>query len=506
MLSWVLASAALVAGATGAWSPCGFSMVETLSPGGYAGRLRTTIVSCLTFTAGALAGGAITFGGLALLGHALGARGTAAAGVAALAAVAAAGGEARVLRIVPQVRRQVPESWRRVLPVVLAAGGYGVLLGLGFTTFILTFAVWALAAVSVALGEPGLGLLVGLCFGAGRALPVLLLAPLAGTDSGHAAAAAMAERPGILRGLRAADAAALLLCAAVIGVAPAQAATLAAKPATDPAADGTLVAWQHPGGVGILRRPDLTVALPGRDPALAAGLVGWREPGRIVLAAPDTLSPVAAYDAPGGGRFAFSAEWVVWLATAPTGSQALIAVRRDGSRPPRAVATAELPTQLGRPSVSGGRVVFHRAGRRAGELVEVDLPTGVRRILRRERRAQLLDPSLVAEQLLYVRSTASAQELRTGVRMLNLARPDRDRLLYRTTPSARRDRGVEPGRSHHRAGYPGGRHPPSPARPRAGVTDTLWSTALGPAAAYVTRLRRIPGRPTTAVVLSFPRS
>ena len=154
MLTAVLAIAAVAAGITGAWSPCGFSMVETLAPAGYAGRLRTTLVACATFTAGALVGGVITFGGLGLLGQWLGAGGTGAAAVAAAVAIAAAIGEARGVRIVPQVRRQVPESWRRVMPVPLAAGLYGVLLGLGFTTFILTFAVWALAAVSVALGDP----------------------------------------------------------------------------------------------------------------------------------------------------------------------------------------------------------------------------------------------------------------------------------------------------------------------------------------------------------------
>ena len=61
------------------------------------------------------------------------------------------------MRIVPQVRRQVPEPWRRVLPLPLAAGLYGVLLGLGFTTFVLSFAVWALAGISFALGEPRSG-------------------------------------------------------------------------------------------------------------------------------------------------------------------------------------------------------------------------------------------------------------------------------------------------------------------------------------------------------------
>jgi hypothetical protein len=209
MLETVLVLAAVVAGVTGAWSPCGFSMVETLAPQGYAGRMRVTIAACATFAVGALAGGAITFGGLALLGQALGAS---APLVAAAVALAAAIGEARGARIVPQVRRQVPESWRRRMPVPLAAGLYGVLLGLGFTTFILTFAVWALAGVSVAVGDPALGLAIGLAFGAGRLLPVVALAPA----GGGALHAAMAERPRILRSLRAVDAVALTACAVAL--------------------------------------------------------------------------------------------------------------------------------------------------------------------------------------------------------------------------------------------------------------------------------------------------
>jgi hypothetical protein len=216
VLEAVLIVAAIAAGVTGAWSPCGFSMVETLAPHGYAGRLRTTLAACFTFSAGALAGGVVTFGGLALLGQGLGAGGTAALAVAAAVALAAAAGEARGARIVPQVRRQVPESWRRRLPVPLAAGLYGVLLGLGFTTFILTFAVWALAGVCVAVGDPALGAAVGLAFGAGRLLPVVALAPAAGTALGAAAQAAMAERPRILRSLRAVDAVALTACAVAL--------------------------------------------------------------------------------------------------------------------------------------------------------------------------------------------------------------------------------------------------------------------------------------------------
>ncbi len=216
MLEPILLLAALAAGITGAWSPCGFSMVETLAPDGYAGRLRTTVSACLTFSVGALVGGAATFGGLALLGDALGAGGPTALAAAAAVALAAAVGEARGARILPQVRRQVPESWRRRMPVPLAAGLYGVLLGLGFTTFILTFAVWALAGVSVALGDPALGLAVGLAFGAGRLLPVVALAPASTTSRGAALHAAMAERPQILRSLRAVDALALTACAVAL--------------------------------------------------------------------------------------------------------------------------------------------------------------------------------------------------------------------------------------------------------------------------------------------------
>ena len=45
MLETALIVAAAAAGVTGAWSPCGFSMVETLAPQGYAGRLRTTVAA-----------------------------------------------------------------------------------------------------------------------------------------------------------------------------------------------------------------------------------------------------------------------------------------------------------------------------------------------------------------------------------------------------------------------------------------------------------------------------
>ena len=185
-LEIALAAAALLIGATGTFSPCGLSAIDTIGPTGHTGGRRITAAACATFLPGAVVGGLITFGSLALLGQLLhGAGGRAAYVVAGAIALLAAILEARGTSIVPQIRRQLPEHWRRVMPMPLAAALYGVLLGLGFTTFVLSFGVWALAGVSLAVGDPSLGLLLGAAFGIGRAIPIVVLAPMAGSDRGH---------------------------------------------------------------------------------------------------------------------------------------------------------------------------------------------------------------------------------------------------------------------------------------------------------------------------------
>jgi hypothetical protein len=497
MLEAVLLAAGLIAGLTGAWSPCGFSMVDTLAPHGYAGRLRTTLVACATFAAGALAGGVATFGGLALLGQALGAGGAAAIAVAAAVALAAAAGEARGARIVPQVRRQVPESWRRRLPLPLAAGLYGILLGLGFTTFILTFAVWALAGVSIALGDPALGLLVGLGFGIGRALPVVVLAPLAGTERGAAAHAAMAERPAILRTLRVADAAALAACAAALWAAPAQAAVFAV-PATDPSADGALIAFQEPGAGGVIAGPGGRSAAPGPHPAVGGGKLAWIGQGTVEVRSQSDSAyvftlPVAA------DSVAVSGDWVAWRTT-ENGRDALVASALPPAAPgARVVARAGADTTLGRPALAGDRLLFHVAGASRARIDEVRLATGSHSTLRSAPRALLLNPSSDGRRLLYVRSTFQRQQLRIGSLTRRAVRLDRT--LYGTVPTGRRDAGHEPGDVHKKHGWP----KKLPPRPEPGVNVTLWSTALGPGSAFVTRLRQDTGKPVRATLLRVPR-
>ncbi len=145
-LEITLAVAALLAGFCGTWSPCGFSMIETIGPHGHSGGRATTLSACVTFTLGALVGGVFTFAALGWLGSLLqGAEQSAAYVLGAVIAVVAAALEIRGVPILPQLRRQLPEHWRRVMPMPVAAGLYGILLGLGFTTFVLTFGVFALA-------------------------------------------------------------------------------------------------------------------------------------------------------------------------------------------------------------------------------------------------------------------------------------------------------------------------------------------------------------------------
>jgi hypothetical protein len=186
VLTLALAMTALAAGAAGTWSPCGFSAIATIE--------RRPRAGSWAFAAGASAGGAVTFALLALAGSALDVR--SATGVTVVLAAAAAVAEAAGVRVVPQVRRQVPEPWRRALPLPFAVALYGALLGAGFATFVLTFAFWALAAVVVLQANVALGALVGASFGLGRAVPIVVLVALPRFVT------PLAERPGLLRAWR----------------------------------------------------------------------------------------------------------------------------------------------------------------------------------------------------------------------------------------------------------------------------------------------------------------
>jgi hypothetical protein len=494
----LLAATALAAGLTGTWSPCGFSMLSTLGPTGHTGGLRTTIAACATFAAGALAGGAATFTALSYVGRALGGGATAAA---AGIAVAAAVGEARGVRVLPQVRRQVPEHWRRVMPLPLAGGLYGVLLGLGFTTFVLTLAVWALAGVSVALGDPGAGLAIGLAFGAGRALPVVALAPWIDGARGIRYAELMAERPAVLRALRLVDGLLLLACAAALaaGADSALAAgppALVAAAATDPTLSGPALAWAAvPGGAGVLVDAPGAAArqLGGIDPALGGPYLAVADGPQVTVTAGDaTVGQVAI---PGVDAVAVAAGWLVARAPDAAGRSLLFAYPLPALGPARLVAAEPSGTDVGRPALDGGRLVVAINSPLVSRIVEFNLGSGRSRVLRRSRGSQLLNPALLGDRLLYERATYCDQRLVLGSPKTAAGA----QVLLRLGGVAARDPGYEPG--HTTVGSAPSRCP-TPVAPRTPVT--LWTTALGPQDAYVTELTPQAAGPPQASLFAVP--
>ncbi|HVD11974.1 MAG TPA: hypothetical protein VNB46_01965 [Gaiellaceae bacterium] len=428
------------------------------------------------FTAGLALGAGAVFASLGALGAAVSGH------AVVLAAFALAGAavvsDALGLRVRPQVRFQVPEPWRRTMPLPRALFLYGLLLGTGLTTYVPATAAWALPALSLALGDVSASLAIAAGFAAGRALPVLVLAAR-GSET------VLAERPRGQRLLRLLTAASLLL-ALVAG--EVRAAGTVASPGGDPSVVGTDVAWRDPGVGGFLRRDGTTTKLPGDYPAIGATLVAWRAGPAVTVAARETLAPVLTETVPGVRKLAVSRQWLVYSTATEIRVQALSDLSQS-----RLVEKTKRPASLGRPALGVDLVVFHRATDTGSWITAVNVVSGTRLRLRYSRDDQFLNPSVFAGQLLYVRASRCSQQLRIGP-----LRGGREHVLYEIGPLAGQDAGHE--RRHTRQGE----HLPCPFRPKP-TAKMLWTTALSATTAYVTVLRPRRGGRTTPTLLAVPR-
>lgn len=429
---------------------------------------RGLFVAALAFAAGLAAGAVLLFGGLGVLGRELH-PGTILLVAAAVLAALAALGDLAGLRVRPQLRFQVPEGWRRTMPLSRALFLYGVLLGTGASTYVPALAAWALLALSFALGSVPQALLIGLPFALGRAVPVVVLAP-------RGRAEALAERPGGLRVARLLGAALLATASAALLATDAVQAKTTAYRAEDPSAAETALAWQRPGVGGFLRRGGVVRQLPGSDPALGGGLVAWHNGSEVTVADVATETPVLQEQIPGVEKLAVSESWLVYRAR-QNGRVRIFAESLATPTESRAVSKARPPGVLSRPALDGEHLVFSVATRRASWITFVDLATGEARQLRRSGNGQLLNPSLLGSRLLYVRIGRCSQKLRET----QLGASGHGRVLYSLPPMASWDRGYE--RGHPRQGE----HRPCKGRPHR-TTKILWTTALGEHHAYLTVL------------------
>ena len=426
------------------------------------------------YGAGLALGGAALFGALGALGAWVGFPLIVALVVAGLAAVADLAG----LRVRPQVHFQVPEHWRRTMPLPRALFLYGVMLGTGFTTFVPAAAAWALLPLSLAAGSALGGIAIGLSFAAGRALPLAL-------DE-----ISLAERP---RGLRVLRVLAGLSLALALVAGEARAATTVAKPAGDPSVAGTDLAWMQPGVGGFLLRGGQRTQLPGKDPALGDAFIAWHSGDLVTVAASDTLTPVLQETIPGVEKLAVSTRWLVYRAGYRDGTEQILF--RSITNPTKATTlTRRRPAgELGRPAVAGDLVLFHFATAQGSSLLSSNLATGKRRVLRHSTDSLLMNPSVLGSSLLFIRASRCSQQLRLASRAGGQARA-----LYSIAPLAGQDLGHE--RGHTRQGE----HLPCPHRPRP-TTRMLWTTALSDSSAFVTVLLPRRGGRTTPTLLAVSR-
>src|SRR4051794_39103444 len=424
------------------------------------------------FAVGLALGAAAVFVALGALGSTISGRGVVIA--AAVVGVAAVASDALGLRVRPQIRFQVPEPWRRTMPLPRALFLYGVLLGTGLATYVPATAAWALPALSLALGDVKASLAIALGFAAGRALPVLVLSE-----------SAIAERPHGLRLLRVL-AAASLLAALVAG--QVQAAGTVASPGGDPSAAGADIAWQQPGVGGFLRRAGTTTQLPGNYPAIGATFVAWHAGAALTLADRATLAPVVQESVPGLQKLAVSRSWLAYRTPTEIHVRPVTA-----TGPGKTVERVKAPASLGRPTLGVDLVVFHRSTAMGSWITAVNVVSGKRLRLRYSRDAQLLNPSLLAGQLLYVRASRCSQQLVVGP-----LRGGHDRVLYELGPLAGQDAGHE----HHHTSQ--GEHLPCVHKPRV-TAKVLWTTALSTTTAYVTVLRPARGGRSVPTLLAISR-
>jgi len=171
---------ALAAATRSTWSPCGLSMLSTITPVSEAGRARRYRATAAWFIGGATLGGATLGALMAGLAAAVstvhpGARAALGAGAAVVVVAAAidAGLLARVGLAMPLLRRQVNERWLDQFRSWVYGGGFGWQIGAGFTTYLMTAAVPATALLGALTGRPAVAFGLGVVFGAARGLAVL---------------------------------------------------------------------------------------------------------------------------------------------------------------------------------------------------------------------------------------------------------------------------------------------------------------------------------------------
>jgi hypothetical protein len=177
-LTVVLAVVVVTAAARSTWSPCGLSMLSTITPFGERAKGNSYRTTVAWFITGAVIGGGslgvamalAAFGvqSLGLSAHLIGLLALGAT-LVALASDSGIGG----FRL-PFHRRQVNERWLDQYRPWVYGAGFGWQIGTGLCTYITTAAVYLMIVLAALTAEPSVALVLGLAFGFLRGIAVLL--------------------------------------------------------------------------------------------------------------------------------------------------------------------------------------------------------------------------------------------------------------------------------------------------------------------------------------------
>jgi hypothetical protein len=177
---------AAMAAVRSTWSPCGVSMLSTITPLAEQSRGRRYGVTATWFVSGGLAGG-LALGALSAIGaavvSAISPSRSVVATVAVLGALVAASVDGGLVGPrLPHHRRQVNELWLDRYRGWVYGAGFGGQIGFGLATFIMTAAVYLTVLLGALTGRPIIALAVGATFGLVRGLAVLASAKLTTPD------------------------------------------------------------------------------------------------------------------------------------------------------------------------------------------------------------------------------------------------------------------------------------------------------------------------------------
>jgi hypothetical protein len=178
LLAAAAVAIAVVAAASSTWSPCGVSMLATITPLAERGRGHRYTRTATWFVAGSVLGGATLGIGMAALAAGVRSLGISAVLVAALACGAsglAAAADARLAGFrLPVHHRQVNERWLDQFRPWVYGAGFGWQIGAGLVTYIKTSAVYLMIVLAALTSDPWVALSIGALFGLVRGLAVFL--------------------------------------------------------------------------------------------------------------------------------------------------------------------------------------------------------------------------------------------------------------------------------------------------------------------------------------------